>query len=85
VRNRFPPPISLKQFEVVLQAEWNKIPLEIVQHLYESTPRRPEAVLKANVVQHNINKEACTVPVVFPLLFCPIPAFPRCYIPSPLL
>jgi hypothetical protein len=47
VRNRFPPPISLKQLKDVLQAEWYKIPLETVQNLYESIPRRNVAVLKA--------------------------------------
>jgi hypothetical protein len=47
VRNRFPPPTSLKQLEDVLQEEWYKIPLETVQDLYKSIPRRTEAVLKA--------------------------------------
>jgi hypothetical protein len=46
VRNRFPPPATLKQLENVLQEEWYKIPLETVQILYESIPRT-EAVLKA--------------------------------------
>jgi hypothetical protein len=47
VRNRFTPPTSLKQLEDVLQEEWYKIPLETVQNLYESIPRRTAAVLKA--------------------------------------
>jgi hypothetical protein len=47
VRNRFPPPTSLKQFEDVLQEEWYKIPLQTVQNLYESIPKRTAAVLKA--------------------------------------
>jgi hypothetical protein len=47
VRNRFPPPTPLKQLEDVLQEEWCKIPLEIVQNLYESTPRSIAAVPKA--------------------------------------
>jgi hypothetical protein len=34
VRNRFPPPTSLKQLEDVLQEEWYKIPLQTVQNLY---------------------------------------------------
>jgi hypothetical protein len=37
--NRFPPPISLKQLEDVLQEEWYKIMVETVQNLYESIPR----------------------------------------------
>jgi hypothetical protein len=47
VRNRFPPPTSLKQLEDVLQKEWYKIALETVQNLYQSIARRTEAVLKA--------------------------------------
>jgi hypothetical protein len=47
VRNRVPTPTSLKQTEDVLQEEWYKILLEIVQNLYESIPRRTVAVLKA--------------------------------------
>jgi hypothetical protein len=47
VRNRFPPPTTLKQPENVLQEEWYKIPLETVQRLYKSIPRRSVAVLKA--------------------------------------
>jgi hypothetical protein len=40
VRNRFPPPTSLKQPEDVLKEEWDKIPLETIQNLYEVIPRR---------------------------------------------
>jgi hypothetical protein len=47
VRSRFPPPKSLKQLEEVFQQEWYKIPLEPVENLYESIPRRIAAVLKA--------------------------------------
>jgi hypothetical protein len=46
MRNRFPTPTSLKQVEDVLQAEWYKIPLQIVRNLYESIPRRTAAVMK---------------------------------------
>jgi hypothetical protein len=46
VRNRIPPPISLKQLGDVLQEEWYKIPLEAVRGLCEPTPRRIVAVLK---------------------------------------
>jgi hypothetical protein len=45
VRNRFPPPATLKQVDV-LQEEWYKIPLETVQNLYESIPRSIAAVSK---------------------------------------
>jgi hypothetical protein len=48
VRNRFPHPTSLKQLVNVLQEEWYKTPLEIVQNLYESIPRSIGAVFKAN-------------------------------------
>jgi hypothetical protein len=72
VRNRFPPPTSLKQLEDVLQEEWYKIPLEIVQNLHESVTRRIAAVLKTNVVQRCIIKEMCTLSIVFPL-FCSTP------------
>jgi hypothetical protein len=47
VRNRFPPPTSLKQFEDVLQEEWHKFRLETVENVYESIPKRIAAVLKA--------------------------------------
>jgi hypothetical protein len=47
VRNRFPLPTSLKQLEDVHQKEWCKIPIDTVQNLYESIPRRTAAVLKA--------------------------------------
>jgi hypothetical protein len=40
VRYRFPPPISLKQLEDVLQEEWYNIPLQTVQNLYEYILRR---------------------------------------------
>jgi hypothetical protein len=47
VRNRFPPPTSLKQSEDVLQEEWYKILLETAVNLYKFIPRRTVAVLKA--------------------------------------
>jgi hypothetical protein len=49
VRNRFPPPTSLKQLEDALEEEWYKILLQTVQNLYESIPRRTTAVLEAKV------------------------------------
>jgi hypothetical protein len=48
MRNRFPPPTSLKQLDVA-QEECYKIPLETVRNLCESIPRRIVAVLKAKV------------------------------------
>jgi hypothetical protein len=45
VTSRFPPPTSLKQLLYVLQEEWYKIPLETVQNLYKSIPRRTVVVL----------------------------------------
>jgi hypothetical protein len=47
VRSRSPPPISLKQLENVLQEEWYKIPLETVQNVHQSIPKRIAAMLKA--------------------------------------
>jgi hypothetical protein len=46
MRNRFPPPTSLKQLEDVLQEERYKIPLQTVENLYESI-LRTAAVFKA--------------------------------------
>jgi hypothetical protein len=46
--NSFPPPISLKPLEDVLQEEWYKLPLKTVQNLYEFIPRRTAAAVKAN-------------------------------------
>jgi hypothetical protein len=40
VRNRFPPPTSLKQLEDVLQEEWNKIKLETVQNFDRAHPKK---------------------------------------------
>jgi hypothetical protein len=47
MRNRSPPPTSLKQLEDVLQEEWHKIPLEAVQNLYRSLPTKTAALFKA--------------------------------------
>jgi len=48
VRSRFPPPSSVKQVEDVFHEEWYIIPLETMQNLCESLPRRVQAVLQAN-------------------------------------
>ena len=47
VRSRFPPP-SLKQLRDVLHEEWYSVPLETLQNLHESIPRRIQTVLQAN-------------------------------------
>ena len=51
LRNRYPPPSRLRELEKVLMEEWLKIPMEKVKKLYDSIPRRNEAVLKAKGVQ----------------------------------
>jgi hypothetical protein len=43
------PPSSLKQLEDVRHEKWHNIPLETIQNLYKSIPRRTQAVLQANV------------------------------------
>jgi hypothetical protein len=45
VRDRFPPPTSLKQLEGVFEEELYKIPLQTIQNLF--IPRRIAALLKA--------------------------------------
>jgi hypothetical protein len=47
VENRFPLLTSVNQLEDVFQEEWYKIPLETVQDLYESIPRKIVAVVNA--------------------------------------
>jgi hypothetical protein len=61
MRNRFPPPTSLKRLENYLQEEWYRIPSGTVQNLYESIPKRTAAILKAKGGPNNVNKEVCTV------------------------
>jgi hypothetical protein len=75
VRNRFPPPTSLQQLEDVLQEEWHKIPLETVQNVHESIPRRTAAIFKAKGGPTPYLFVTCTVSAVFPL-FCPTPVVP---------
>ena len=40
-------PLSLKELKEVLIEEWGKISLETIHNLYESIPRRIEAVINA--------------------------------------
>lgn len=47
IRNVYPPPSSLKALEELLISEWYKIPTETIQKLYQSIPRRVQAVIKA--------------------------------------
>jgi hypothetical protein len=71
-RNRFPPPTSVKQLDV-LQEEWYEVPLERVQNLYQSIPRRTAPVMKAEGGSTPC-QEMCTVSIVFPLV-CPAPVY----------
>jgi hypothetical protein len=48
MRSRFPPPSSLNQLRDVLHEQWSYILLENIQNIYESIPRRIQAVLQAN-------------------------------------
>ena len=47
VRNRCPLPSCLKELLQVLMEKWLKIPLDEVRKLYDSIPKRIEAVQKA--------------------------------------
>jgi len=47
------------QPEDVLLEEWYNIPVAAIQNLYESIPRRIQAVLQANGTPLHINKEMC--------------------------
>jgi hypothetical protein len=49
VRSNFPSLSSLRQLEDVLHVEWYSIPLETIQNLHKSIPRRIQSVLQANV------------------------------------
>jgi hypothetical protein len=64
----FPPPPSppLKQTEDVLQKEWYIIPLETFKTCKSPFQVGFRLYWRQNVVQHRINKEMCTVFVVFP-------------------
>jgi hypothetical protein len=63
---------TISRFEHHWTSLVNKIPLQTVQNLYKSIPKRTVSILRAKVVQHHINKEMCTISAVFPL-FCPNP------------
>ena len=47
VRARFPPPRTLSELETALHEEWVRIPMNFVQDLYLSIPRRMQAVIQA--------------------------------------
>jgi hypothetical protein len=61
-------PSSLKQ----LEEEWYSIPLETIQNLDKSIPRRIQDVLQSVVAQLHINKEICIFHGCFHY-FCPSP------------
>jgi hypothetical protein len=83
MRSRFPSPSSVMQPEDVLLEEWYSIPLETIRTLYESIPRRIQAVLKENGIRLHINKEMCVLHNCFHYFVYPpwfIFYFGACYI-----
>jgi len=46
-RSRFPSPTSLNMEDILIK-EGDNIPLETIQKLYDSIPKRIEAILKIN-------------------------------------
>ncbi|GFS97504.1 transposable element Tcb2 transposase [Trichonephila clavipes] len=46
VRARFPPPRTLFELETILHEKWVQIPMNFVQDLYFSIPRRLQAVIQ---------------------------------------
>jgi hypothetical protein len=74
VRGRFQPQPSppLKQTKDVLKKEWYKILLETFKTCKSPFQVGFRLYWRQKVVQHHINKEMCTVPVLYPL-FCPTP------------
>jgi len=65
VRSRFPS--SSRE-------EWYSIPLETIQNLHKSIPRRIQDVLQSMVDQLHINKEICILHSCFHY-FCPSPVY----------
>jgi hypothetical protein len=59
VRNKFPPPVSLKKFENVLQEEWYKVLFEIVQNLYESIPKKDCSSIEGKTWPNTISIKIC--------------------------
>jgi hypothetical protein len=60
VRSRFPPPSSLNELEGLLIEECVKILIETMHNIYESIPRKIEAVIAAKggpTPNKNINCE----------------------------
>ena len=47
ISKRCPPPKTLSDLQAVIRVGWEKIPIEIVQTLIESMPRRVKQVIKA--------------------------------------
>ncbi|KAJ3992047.1 hypothetical protein F5050DRAFT_1801908 [Lentinula boryana] len=48
IRRRSPLPNSVDQLWVALQEEWSRIPIEYINKLYDSLPRRVSDVIAAN-------------------------------------
>jgi hypothetical protein len=55
VRSRVHPPSSLKQLQDIPQEEWYNIPLQSIQNLHNSIPKKIQAVLQPKVTQLCIN------------------------------
>ncbi|GFW41463.1 transposable element Tcb1 transposase [Trichonephila clavipes] len=68
----FPPPRTLFELETVLHEEWVQIPMNFVQDLYFSIPRRMQAVIQAKGGPTPYQLKIFIFSQVF-LLFCPIP------------
>jgi hypothetical protein len=75
MRNRFPPPSSLKQVEDI-QEKWYKFSYGLFKTCTSPFQEGLRQYWRQWLVQHHINKEICTVSVMFPL-FCPTLVSPR--------
>jgi hypothetical protein len=71
VRSRYSPPSSLKQLENVPREERYSIPLETIQNLQESIPRRIPAVLQAKLPNSVLIKKCVSFTTVSIFLSIP--------------
>lgn len=46
-RNKFSPPKSLKQLDDFLEEEWYRFPLDVIENMCKTIPRRAAAIMKA--------------------------------------